>query len=515
MKTILLFLAAFAVAFSASISRTLAAGFPDKRATAAVTIRLYYPQLTVTDTLALYYLQSPILSKYSPEQSYPRVTAIRDKAGWFSFSFQPVSGAVPLPTYIKIEKLRSARDRGDTSQVDSHQVDYNILEGYLVEPGDRITVAVRPLRELVKASSFGNFHLEFSGRQSRKYNLRYQLDSLNYHADVSGALLNDDLTYNTGNYANRELAAELALMPAVGPDISAYARQELICHIIGRAKAYEGLLLHYEIKKKFVSADEAVKQRFLAAYTNFNKSYWQSLPLAACLGCYDYSFALLKRREVFATVKYGLAYRAKVYDEILETDTGRLQEHTLLAYLSLYGIFLKDFAEKITQSATIIRSPLYAVELEALQRKNIGAAAFPFELPDATGRIVRLRDFQGKIVVVDFWYTGCGSCVEFYQGHLSKVEQKYAGDSSVVFLTICIDKDRKFWLRSIASGQYTSPHIVNLYTAGLGSAADVIKYYGVHSFPQPMLIGKDQRLKDFSFNLRSVEGLTQAIEHSR
>jgi cytochrome oxidase Cu insertion factor (SCO1/SenC/PrrC family) len=515
MKPILFFLVAFAAVFSACIPASHATGIPKKPATGAVTIRLHYPQLAATDTLALYYLQSPILSKYSPEQSYPRVTSIRDKAGWVSFSFQPVSNVVPLPTYIKIEKLRSARDRADTSQVASHQVDYNILEGYLVEPGDRITVEVRPLRELVKASSFGNFHLRFSGPQSRKYNLRYRVDSLNYHADVSGALLNDDLTYKTGNFANRELAAELALVPAVGPDVSAYARQELICHIIGRAKAEEALVLHYEIKKKFVSADEDLKQRFLTSYTNFNKSYWQALPLAACLGCYDYSFALLKRREVFATVKYGLAYRAKVYDEILETDTGRLQEHTLLAYLSLYGIFLKDFAGKIKEAGMVIRAPVYAAEMEALQRKSIGAAAFPFELPDATGRMVRLRDFQGKIVVVDFWYTGCGSCIEFYQEHLSKVEQKYAGDSTVVFLTICVDKDRKFWLRSIASGQYTSPHIVNLYTAGQGSAAEVIKYYGVHSFPQPMLIGKDQRMKDFSYNLRSVEGLTQAIEHSR
>lgn len=38
-------------------------------------------------------------------------------------------------------------------------------------------------------------------------------------------------------------------------------------------------------------------------------------------------------------------------------------------------------------------------------------AAPAFQLPDASGKSLSLRDFRGKVVLVNFWATTCGGCV--------------------------------------------------------------------------------------------------------
>lgn len=126
-----------------------------------------------------------------------------------------------------------------------------------------------------------------------------------------------------------------------------------------------------------------------------------------------------------------------------------------------------------------------------------GVNAFNFELQDTTGKLVKLTDFEGKIVVLDMWFTGCSSC-KIMAERLKRINQKINKDNSFVFVSISIDADRKKWLRSVKTQQYTNDRSIDLYTNGLGDKYAMIKHYKIISYPTLIII--DTSGKIFSGN---------------
>jgi len=80
-------------------------------------------------------------------------------------------------------------------------------------------------------------------------------------------------------------------------------------------------------------------------------------------------------------------------------------------------------------------SLLAATPLDAQQTKTVRVGVQPeqqrmlapeFSLKDATGKTVRLSAYRGQVVLLDFWATACGGCVEEIPAFV-EIAQAYSG----------------------------------------------------------------------------------------
>jgi peroxiredoxin len=116
---------------------------------------------------------------------------------------------------------------------------------------------------------------------------------------------------------------------------------------------------------------------------------------------------------------------------------------------------------------------------------QVGDEAPSWELKDASGNLVRLTDYRGKVVVMDFWGTWCGWCIKAMPA-MERVHRRYK-DRGVVVLGMNTEFDP-----GADPGEFMKR---NNCTYGLIlNAEKITKQYGVVGFPQMYVIGRDGRI---------------------
>lgn len=105
-----------------------------------------------------------------------------------------------------------------------------------------------------------------------------------------------------------------------------------------------------------------------------------------------------------------------------------------------------------------------------------------FEARDLSGKVIKLSDFRGKVVVVDFWATWCGPCVRGMP--VSAAVTKEFGDR-VVFLPVDVDdRESADKVKSFAEKKgWAFP----LYLGGRA----VGQKYGVSGIPHTVIVAAD------------------------
>jgi len=139
----------------------------------------------------------------------------------------------------------------------------------------------------------------------------------------------------------------------------------------------------------------------------------------------------------------------------------------------------------------------YKVEASPATSTSVGAMAPDLAFENPEGKILKLSDLKGKVVLLDFWASWCRPC-RMENPNVVKVYKKYHDKGFEVF-SVSLDKDKTSWMKGIeADGLIWANHVSDL----LYWQSQAAKIYGVNSIPATFLIGKDGRI--IAKNLRGA-----------
>lgn len=145
------------------------------------------------------------------------------------------------------------------------------------------------------------------------------------------------------------------------------------------------------------------------------------------------------------------------------------------------------FAAVFGVTALFSFNVLKAVGKKDVDNKEVSKAP-DFKLLDTEGKEVKLSDYKGKIVILDFWATWCAPCRKGIPD-LIEIQKEY--NNEVVVIGISLDQSNTI--------NYVKPFMEQFginYPVVYGSEQVIIDYGSIRAIPTSFIIDREGNIVD-------------------
>lgn len=149
----------------------------------------------------------------------------------------------------------------------------------------------------------------------------------------------------------------------------------------------------------------------------------------------------------------------------------------------------KDKVDSIYKNLDpIYKKTLYAEGISAILNKptppKVGDKIFDFEAFDITGKTFKLSDFNGKVILLDFWTTYCFPCIESIP-ELKELNDKYQKDLTIIGFNL--DTKKELWEEGLKRDNVPWLNLSD----GKGTFTGVGVKYGIFAYPTYFFISRE------------------------
>lgn len=136
---------------------------------------------------------------------------------------------------------------------------------------------------------------------------------------------------------------------------------------------------------------------------------------------------------------------------------------------------------------------------------KVGSLAPDFEIEDENGDPIKLSDYRGQYVVVDFWAAWCGIC----RNENPKMENLYNNykNKNVEVIGVCLDENTENWRNVVAQDQLTFIQLIE----NQAFDSKVATTYGITSVPFMMLLDSEGVILSLTNRVSDIEAKLQQL----
>jgi len=218
----------------------------------------------------------------------------------------------------------------------------------------------------------------------------------------------------------------------------------------------------------------------------------------------------------------GISIQPKLYDDRL-SELEHIQENSIIKHIALnkgnlvsawliwFNYMSNNDIEAIQRLYNTLQidvrksSPAQLVEsrINKLLTLQPGKKAPDFSLPDNFGKTVKLSDYSGSCVLIDFWASWCKPCREQLP-EIKEIQSQFNANGLKI-IGISLDDDKGRWLEALKKEQMNWCQVSELKKWD----QKVVRDYNISAIPLTVLIDETGNILMYGKSPQEIKSLLQ------